>query len=243
MPRKRNIAGFTLIELLVVIAIIAMLVSLLLPSLQRAQELANRSVCAGNLRKLASACLLYADDWDGYGPPSGDMRSAANWYYPLAPYLGGDRDECIVPDPVKFLQYRKRWIYYRANGCPSWRSAGWSGTVSITINNHLNHYGLKPAFSRIAELELPTQRLLALDHNGWSINNCRYEDFPPTAVVHCVRGHIRHDGTVNIYGRHMGDGLNFAFLDAHVDFRVFIPFEGRFGMFSGPTIYMYPSPR
>ncbi|MFO0838068.1 MAG: prepilin-type N-terminal cleavage/methylation domain-containing protein [Phycisphaerae bacterium] len=54
--------GFTLIELLVVVAIIALLISILLPSLSRARELAKRAVCASNLRGIGQGEHIYAND-------------------------------------------------------------------------------------------------------------------------------------------------------------------------------------
>ncbi len=57
--------GFTLIELLVVIAIIALLLALLMPALEKARELGRRAVCLGNLKDLALAWMMYADDNDG----------------------------------------------------------------------------------------------------------------------------------------------------------------------------------
>lgn len=59
-----NRAAFTLIELLVVIAIISLLVSILIPSLVKAKELARRTTCAVNLRSLFSGVYLYANDHD-----------------------------------------------------------------------------------------------------------------------------------------------------------------------------------
>jgi len=54
--------GFTLIELLVVVAIIALLISILLPSLSRARELAKRAVCASNMRGVGQGLHIYAND-------------------------------------------------------------------------------------------------------------------------------------------------------------------------------------
>jgi prepilin-type N-terminal cleavage/methylation domain-containing protein/prepilin-type processing-associated H-X9-DG protein len=67
-PSKR--LGFTLIELLVVIAIISILAGMLLPSLQRAREMAKRTKCGNNLRQVALAISMYASSFGGSYPTS-----------------------------------------------------------------------------------------------------------------------------------------------------------------------------
>ena len=57
---RRQSKGFTLVELLVVIGIIAVLISLLLPTLGRAREAANRTNCLSNLRQLHLAMVEYS---------------------------------------------------------------------------------------------------------------------------------------------------------------------------------------
>ena len=62
-PRRR---AFTLVELLVVIGIIALLVAILLPSLNRARESAKTMQCLSNLRQLGVAGLMYANQHKGF---------------------------------------------------------------------------------------------------------------------------------------------------------------------------------
>lgn len=75
----RNRKAFTLVELLVVIAIIALLLSILLPAIGKAQELAKRTVCGTNLRGMTQASLTIGTERDNRFFPSniGIHRSTA----------------------------------------------------------------------------------------------------------------------------------------------------------------------
>jgi prepilin-type N-terminal cleavage/methylation domain-containing protein/prepilin-type processing-associated H-X9-DG protein len=79
----RFVAGFTLVELLAVIAIIALLAALLLPTLSRAKERANRISCNNNLRQLYLLFHFYADD-NGNRLPVG-YTTTGGWYPTLIP--------------------------------------------------------------------------------------------------------------------------------------------------------------
>src|SRR3954470_22196700 len=106
MNRKK---AFTLVELLVVIGIIALLISILLPTLGKARESARTLACASNGRQLALAIRLFSQEHRGYMPALSDKawayqndkfrsiwvyRSNTNppvlldWASSLLPYLG-----------------------------------------------------------------------------------------------------------------------------------------------------------
>jgi prepilin-type N-terminal cleavage/methylation domain-containing protein len=76
LPAVRK--GFTLIELLVVVAIISLLVSILLPSLSRAKELARSAVCMTHMRQQGLALQLYTVECNGYYPGN-HGNQASSW--------------------------------------------------------------------------------------------------------------------------------------------------------------------
>lgn len=115
MHLRRNLPGFTLVELLVVIGIIALLISILLPSLSRARDSANAIKCGANLRQLGLAAMMYMDEnkdripltWinaDAYLAAIGDTSTASrsfwrtDWQFRLMPYIGKGIGGPVVVD-------------------------------------------------------------------------------------------------------------------------------------------------
>jgi len=95
--------GFTLIELLVVVAIIALLMSILLPSLQQARATAKSAVCKCLQRQVGLAFITYAQEWNGVSPDNGNSggpNSNAPYDYT---YLWGRQlhEQGLIHDPME----------------------------------------------------------------------------------------------------------------------------------------------
>jgi prepilin-type N-terminal cleavage/methylation domain-containing protein/prepilin-type processing-associated H-X9-DG protein len=88
----KRTSAFTLIELLVVIAIIALLVSILLPSLNRAKALAKKTVCMSQIKGMGLCALMYADSNNDCLPMAkthyDDATQANHWAQVLSEYAG-----------------------------------------------------------------------------------------------------------------------------------------------------------
>ncbi len=130
MKRKRK--AFTLIELLVVIAIITLLVSILLPAIQRARRLARQAVCRTNLSGIGKAIATYQTMYSAYPfirnaqsmDPTAEPKEAMSEteFKQLLKRTNTDKSIHIVDNllMLKFTSCLDNWKIYR---CPSSQDA------------------------------------------------------------------------------------------------------------------------
>jgi len=132
----KNKTSFTLIELLVVIAIIAILASMLLPSLSSARNTAKRGVCGSNLRQIYLGIALYVDDYNGLMPPAGFN---ANHIFYLRDYLKlrPENDGGSVDDYSGMLMSYKKpsgIVFCPSLSTPPQSSPYWQSGSSVAPN-------------------------------------------------------------------------------------------------------------
>jgi prepilin-type processing-associated H-X9-DG protein len=166
---RRNCKGFAIIDLLIVIAIIAVLVGLILPSVQLLRTSAERSQCQNNLHNIGVAYGMTQEP----GSSSTGFKGDDDWPSQLARYLdsqaSGVKLEFTCPSPTPLLA---------ADGVPP------VSQVSYGINNACDHFNFNSDTGKILALEY-RKRVASIVGNSAS-------DFWPQQYA------ARHNGVLNV---------------------------------------------
>lgn len=232
---KSNLrAGFTLIELLVVIAIIAILAGMLLPALARAKEKGRSANCISNLRQMAIASKVYADDNDNRYcftfQVRGDNVIRKAWFNFVQPYQGSTN---LILCPSKSKKFKELVALYpsdqqdkavsnysanfRLGGCDwpnvwdksTWRQLRDTDVRSPATTVHLTDGGSRPINSRDPNKCVTPQ---SPEKPGCWIVHDPANDAP-------CSGCVTSAGDPNWGGPHLrhNQRSNVAFADAHVE--------------------------
>ena len=154
--------AFTLIELLVVIAIIALLMGILMPSLQKAKKQAQAVVCVAHMKGLGVALRMYIDDYDGktHDPPNQGLWDNAWEGSPVVKEYGPNDNYAYWG--IAYKPYAKNKKVFR---CPSavrpddWPEIGWGVThkdyfkyACYGLNRYVTNKKVDTAFKRHDEV-------------------------------------------------------------------------------------------
>jgi prepilin-type N-terminal cleavage/methylation domain-containing protein/prepilin-type processing-associated H-X9-DG protein len=216
---KRN--AFTLVELLVVIGIIALLIAILLPSLNRARDSAQAVQCSSNMRQIGQTMLMYVNDYNLYIPMYEDhwqfaapVMTAPRWTHVLAEhgYIRGVRNGWTVTDSSEILR------------CPSDTTA--TGTsIGSGVNNvsYIPNHSVMPSGGhtgqgpfRITQFRHGgAQRLWLTEKNASLGQNQSFGIVNQSIAWRARERTVAHHG---IRGGDMDTGnMNVLFLDGHVE--------------------------
>ena len=213
---KARQCGFTLIELLVVVSIMAMLMSLLLPSLSRAREAGKRVVCLSNLRQLAFA-------WDFYATDNEDKLCSPDTYWndtPGSNYWAADGPAVpsnFIGGTEAAIKNGMLWKYtQRTPGLYKCKSDNSGLLRSYSISNIMGGLTRDDAttYQTSTEVPRPSEKIVFIDAISklpWIADGFWPIDVSTTGVR--WRSLIEH----NITARH-GEGCNASFADFHCEY-------------------------
>ncbi len=220
MNRRR---GFTLIELLVVIAIIAVLMSVLMPSLTRVRKQARAVACQARLNNWGFFFNFYTNDHDGSfneGHNVGGGRGL--WPVALRPYYKDEFDLLLCPDAIKEVYGTLPGAFNAVSrDMPAPDGSQQKFVFSYGINNWTNHM-TQDRGSRLEEWFWKSTRNVSHRdqipvfgdgtwHDAWP----RHTDSPPPTDISVGAGNFGTSDEMQQFAipRHANGTINMLFMD------------------------------
>lgn len=206
--------AFTLIELLVVIAIISLLVSILVPTLTKAKELAKNVLCASQLRQWGITHVMYANDNAGGFRPVGHIDHKSPEIVASRDFNTYFVDQFGVPELMFYCPARPDW-YPQYWNLASW-GTGWQWysmigyTYLACYDEEAYPYFVEPFHSpqRVDQAESWWVLMTDVCRGPWSTNHVGNNNEPANTVL-CVDGRVEYQ-----------EGQLFPYFDAFFGFRV-----------------------
>jgi prepilin-type N-terminal cleavage/methylation domain-containing protein/prepilin-type processing-associated H-X9-DG protein len=203
--------GFTLVELLVVIGIIALLISILLPSLSKAREQGNRVKCLSNMRQLGMAMALYTGDNKGAVPrPASGTVLFEDWIYWQS---GRDiNDGRLVKYQGDSGTFNPE--LYRCPSDPEVQARNYK--YSYTINDYIAPHGTTLPCRKLSSIRRASEVILFIDESSATVDDgCWAPQNYKTDGQNLLSN--RHDkGAETKTDPNAGKG-NALFVDGHAD--------------------------
>jgi len=199
---KRKICrrgGFTLIELLVVIAIIALLLSMLMPALNRVKEAGKRAQCLFNVKSLATAWTVYVQENDGRFPNAN--TSDGGWIRAI-PGFGTNPEAAPAALQIEALEKGLLFPYLNTPGVFRCPVAKKDELRTYSMTHALNGWdGVGPAYggtilTKIHEIKNTGSRIVFLDDfirdwdACWMVYNDRPQWWNTTPIRHGSGGNV-----------------------------------------------------
>ncbi len=224
--RKASTA-FSLLELLIGIATVAVLATLAFVAFGAAREMNKQTVCASNLRTLATAVISYATEHNGRFPPPFGEGAAVTWDGVVAPYFGHhDLKEptsllhCPAdPRPIEASpgKYRRS---YKLSSQPAQNYESPMGVVGY-YDDPSGAQKYLSVVRRQIDLTHPSDTILIFEHFTTNTVKSEYSDHYQFATSNSIGSGWRNKNRIVGHlpnGRfYHGKGIAFAMADGHVE--------------------------
>jgi prepilin-type N-terminal cleavage/methylation domain-containing protein/prepilin-type processing-associated H-X9-DG protein len=221
-PKRRR--GFTLVELLVVIGIIAVLLSMLMPSLNKARRQAERLACAANLRQCGLVLMMYANDNKGVPYPLGPMNNSTGYAHGLGTNVGVEERWTMlafrpaVPNPKVMMCPIDLDLGKEDLEDPFNKDKPWLNKHSFILNKHLTYGDIK--YGRPID-EASDSDIVWMGEKKYEYFDYYMEVTWDTWVAPPGKNTGKSDfDRIELYRHGLQQGANQLYLDGHVDNRI-----------------------